>query len=730
MREILSDDADDTFCRACATASGGNPFLLAEALRSLRADGVRPLATEAARVANLRPHTVTRAVLARLAQVGPEATRLARALAVLGPVDDLHIAGALAELTPEQTAAAGEALADQDIITRTRPIWLRHPLVRTVIYADGSDLRRGIEHKRATFLLERRGVPPEQLVPHLLATESEGDARIVGLLRAAAASARGRGAPEVTAVCLRRALAEPPQSSDRLTILIELAQALGMANKPADAADVLKSASELVDDPYLLAELALQRSVLMFQAGRGAEAAACNEQARRILGPREAEFLRQPHGLTLYLMGLVGMDSPNAWIDRLERIQRIEDTASDTGRMVDSALAFCFAVTGARPAHETTALAQRSASGELIGSADQWVLVNCASAAMSITDHHDAALELLDRGLAIAQRNGDITKYRYLSTLRSHSALYAGRLRDAEESGRAALDLHDLSTAPEIQLAAAVLIDALTERGALAEAQAILTERGMEQPLTINLLIEHFVLMARGRLRWRQNRLREALADYLNCGKVLAGNGFTNPAFAHWRTDAAQVLFALGEITAARDLAAENLELARHFEAPGAISIALRVTGLVVGDQDKLDTLAESVTILRTAGSDLELARALTDHGAALRRAGHRSAALPFLREGLDLAARCGAGPLVEHSNAELLAAGARPRRTALTGPDALTASELRVAQLAVDRTNRQIAQALFISLRTVEVHLTNSYRKLGIDSRNQLKSALAYTGP
>jgi DNA-binding CsgD family transcriptional regulator len=139
---------------------------------------------------------------------------------------------------------------------------------------------------------------------------------------------------------------------------------------------------------------------------------------------------------------------------------------------------------------------------------------------------------------------------------------------------------------------------------------------------------------------------------------------------------------------------------------------------------DALDRLREAVETLEASAAELEHARALTDLGAALRRAGKRSEAQDSLRRGLDLAHRCGALSTAERARAELTAAGARPRRAALTGFDALTASERRVAELALEGlTNREIAQALFVTVKTVEWHLGNTYGKLGISSRRELKS-------
>ena len=136
--------------------------------------------------------------------------------------------------------------------------------------------------------------------------------------------------------------------------------------------------------------------------------------------------------------------------------------------------------------------------------------------------------------------------------------------------------------------------------------------------------------------------------------------------------------------------------------------------------------LAEAISLLESGPARHELALALADLGSCLRRAGRRTEARTPLRRALDLAQRTGAAPLADRARQELLAAGARPRRTALTGPDALTSTERRVARLAADGlSNRQIAQHLFITQATVETHLRHAFGKLGITSRADLPAQL-----
>jgi DNA-binding NarL/FixJ family response regulator len=134
----------------------------------------------------------------------------------------------------------------------------------------------------------------------------------------------------------------------------------------------------------------------------------------------------------------------------------------------------------------------------------------------------------------------------------------------------------------------------------------------------------------------------------------------------------------------------------------------------------------EAVDVLGESPAKLEHARARTELGAALRRANRRVAAREHLRRAVELATICGAASLATRAERELLATGARPRRVALSGVESLTPSERRVAEMASEGpTNREIAQALFVTQRTVEVHLTSIYRKLAIRSRSQLADAL-----
>jgi DNA-binding CsgD family transcriptional regulator len=231
------------------------------------------------------------------------------------------------------------------------------------------------------------------------------------------------------------------------------------------------------------------------------------------------------------------------------------------------------------------------------------------------------------------------------------------------------------------------------------------------------------VLNARARLRLAQGDARAALADLVAVGRRQAAMREPNPATLDWRSRTAFAYAALGRRPAALAIAREELQLARRFGAPRAIGIALRTVGAIA---DELERLEEAVEVLGASPARLEHAYALADLGVALRHRRRVVEAREPLRQALDLAIGCGAEPLAGRARTELAIAGARPRREQLSGVEALTANERRVATMAAGgRSNREIAQALYVSHKTVEKHLTAAYRKLGVGGRDELATAL-----
>jgi DNA-binding CsgD family transcriptional regulator len=308
-----------------------------------------------------------------------------------------------------------------------------------------------------------------------------------------------------------------------------------------------------------------------------------------------------------------------------------------------------------------------------------------------------------------------------ISAHRAWASYQRGALADAEADARWALEhaggvnrLH----------AVAELLKVLIERDELQAAEDVL-ERTVDPRGSRSIEVARY-LFARGRLHGAQGRLKQAGEDFLACGERSAGVELVTLHGAPWRGEAALISSTLGDAAEARRLAREQLELARAFGRPWPFGISLRICGVVEGGQAGLKLLGEAANTLERTRSPLELARALSDYGAALRRAGRRVQARTELERALDLAHRCGARRVATGARAELIAAGAKPRRDAITGRDALTASELRVARLAAEGLgNREIAQALFITTKTAKGHLSRVYRKLDITRRGQLPGAL-----
>jgi DNA-binding CsgD family transcriptional regulator len=337
---------------------------------------------------------------------------------------------------------------------------------------------------------------------------------------------------------------------------------------------------------------------------------------------------------------------------------------------------------------------------------------------------------LLDASIAQARATGDSSLLASCLANRGWLALRRGDLIAAEADTRTGLAATALPAPPTTRVVnGAVLVLALADRGELDAAEEVLgafvsdAEKGS--------LYAAALRFARGRLRVGQRRSADGLEDFLAVGALLTHARTTSPSAFPWRSEAALAHLALGHAEPAGRLAEEELELARAFGAPRALGVAKRAAGVVAGGERGESLLREAIEAFEHGDARLERARALADLGALLRRRNRRSEARALLREALDAAHRAGARALADQAATELRATGARPRRVVLTGLDSLTASERRIAELASQGlTNREIAQNLFVTARTVEGHLTSVFHKLQLGSRDELPVALVSGSP
>jgi DNA-binding CsgD family transcriptional regulator len=725
----FADAPDERFCAACHAATGGNPFLVGELLSALASDRLEPVAANAERIGELGSSSVARAVLARLTRIGRQAVGLAQAVAVLGGRTELRHAAALAGLESAPAARAADALARTEVLVPTRPLAFVHPLVHNAIYEAIAPGERSLMHAAAARLLAAEGMDPDRVATHLLKAEPAGDPWVVQALADAAAKATARGAPEQAAIYLRRALAEPPATERRGQVLYELGLAELLAREPV-AVDHLADALAATADPDRRARIALFLGRAAVSTGRLADARLLLGTAIEELGDAHPEISAQ---LEAYrsASGVWHPKFVGELNERLPGLRALAARAGPGGRSLLLLLAFRMVFAGA-PHHEILALVEQGLDeGRLMrAESAEAIEVTWAVRALTFNDELERAERVVDAMVIDARERGSVTGYVFATAWRAHIALRRGLVAAAAADARSAVELateHGLHlVAPH---AHAFLAEALIEQGAGEKARRVLghAELGPMQ----GTRPESRFLHARAQAQLACEEHEAAIADLRACQEISeSAAGFQNPNVLAWRSTLA---LALPESAREEALALVDTELdqARRIGQPRAIGVALRARALLSEKHHQIELMQQAVAVLQSSPSRLEQARALVDLGAALRRAGRRTDAREPLRRGLDLAAACGASALAARAHEELVAAGARPRRERLSGQEALTASERRVARMAADgMTNREIAQALFVTTKTVAMHLTRAYEKLDITGRAQLPTALGTLDP
>jgi DNA-binding CsgD family transcriptional regulator len=725
--------ADPELARACRRSTGGVPLYVLAALEELAladgraADAVRAPAAAQAQpdVESLGAEVVLRSVSRSLGALEPAAAKLAQAIAVLGDGVELELSAALAELDGDVARAAARRLEDSAILAVGEPPAFAHPVIRAALYKQVPGDAR-VAHARAARLLIESGAGADDVALQLLHALPGAEPRGGELLRAAAASALARGAPDAAAAFLTRLLAEPLEPRERVDTLLELGVAEARAGH-AGAVEHLEQACAAASDPERRAVVALTLARVLFALGRRRESVdllhrealalrdgspeRASELDAELRAFADVDLAVRPYALSL------GVSSP---------ARPPAEVQADSVRSAHEAVALVMRGESASRAAELAerALREGGLERQAIAGGQLYALT---AFVLTVADRPEAAERWFTLALEAAQAHGSALVFSMAMAQRAFARFCAGALDEAEADARSALELDGLNGwQPLAQMALTPLIDVLIERGQPELAEPAARAAGVDledlQPTTQGTVL----LEARGRLRIASGRDAEGVADLLSAGERFQSWGVESAWPFAWRSSAALALARLGELERARELAAQELEMARRWQAARSLGSALCASAQLEAGERQLELFAEAVEVLRDSPAKLVRAQALTHLGAALRRAGRRADSRAPLREGLELARACGAGPLVHRAHTELWATGARPRTPLRTGLEALTASELRVARMAgAGMSNPAIAQALFVTVKTIEMHLTGAYRKLDIAGRSELPAAL-----
>jgi DNA-binding CsgD family transcriptional regulator len=704
-------EPDPEIVDAVLARTGGQPLLLGQLVAALLVRLIPPTADRRHTIEAITPEPTRRDTVARLGRQ-PEAVRnLAHAVAILGEAP-LVQAAELAGLEPDRARVAADALVRSGMLGDASTLAYLQPILRDAVYGTLSSLECANLHGRAAALLcgDRDEPDPanlERAAGHLLNSEPSGDPRHADALRTAAALARGRGADREAQRLLERALREIADPCARAPVLTQLAVLELRAGAPRRAekhsAEALSGADR--PDERAAAALALAHARGVTENWRGAVEVLDDEAAALVADrPELARELRAASAIVRacarapWAAPEVSGDEPALLAAHAAHL-----ACAGVGT-AEQAAGLCARALADRPEPAVAYLA-----GQAAIAADRLDIAEAMLAAPR--DGVDLAVDLAVVDLAVVG-----------PALRAQLALARGDLGDADRDARAALSR--LDGAAPVPVLRRIRLDVRTalatvaiERGRYDDAEQALdglAELGHgDEPASAALALA---------LALARSEPKRAISD--EEPPQLPTGGLTQAA--SWRAQTALAAHAAGDDRLALVLADRQLEHARAWGAPSARGSALVVRGLIDPGPGRVDLLEQAVAVLEDAPSRLELARASIELGSALRRARRRSEARERLTLGADLAHRCGADALAARARAELVALGARPRRAAFSGVGALTASELRVAQLAADgMTNRAIAQQITVSVKTVAGQLTAVYRKLDIHDRSALAAAM-----
>ena len=709
LEQVLGRPEPDGVAERAQAITAGNPLYLCELGRAGAGipdvlAGGRP------------PPQLVRLIRDRLERLSPAAAALARGVAVLGADAEPRRARALAELESTQAAAAEQELRGERVIEAYA---FTHPLVAAAA-REGIDTALAAElHARAARLLASDGVDELRVAEHLRFAPPRGDGTVVATLRRAGEAARRVGGLATAARLLERALDEPP--SPELVDAIDFERGRVLLDAGAQ------------DGATVLARI-VQR-----EAALPARALAARHLARHL-----ALEGRSDEAAELLGSALEGLDDSQREL-RLELLAEVALIAGSVrggrGAAMRTIAAEAAQVTMRSPAERLLAVAARVVTGRAppdpAGAAREVLglrLHRDFPGSYAVSDLTFSATMLLinadaldDAERAIDALRADAEEMAVPHTIagalwqQAQLAYQRGDLARCELESRAALEA---GGEPMRGLTTPWRVLALAEQDRLDEAEQLLGAAGLLGPIGPSGLL-HAAVGSRGRLRLAQgdaDRAAEDLADARARSAAWFGKRVEPP----WQPLLVEALVLADRGHEAAAEAEAYAELASYWRTRRALGHLARMRALVAPRSQAIALLEEARTHFAAAPAALELARCLTELGTRRGAAGERRSARAVLRDAHDAAQACGAAALCQRARAELLLVGGRPRPPAGAGPDALTPGERRVAEIAAQGAgNREIARRLYLSPKTVEMHLHSAYRKLDLAGRDGLADAL-----
>jgi DNA-binding CsgD family transcriptional regulator/tetratricopeptide (TPR) repeat protein len=691
--------------REVVRQTGGNPFLVQALAEAIRVGDRADLTA---------PESVRRSIARRLARLDPVARDLAGAGSVLGDDVPLRSGIRLAQLEPDRGIAAAEVLVASQILKSRNPMVFAHNIVRDAVYGLLAPPERRASHARAARVLSDDGAEPEVVAEHLLLSGAAGDQWALSALHDAGRAAMRKGAPAAALRYLRHALeiADRRDLPARLLITLGLAEA---ATGEPTSLNRFERALDAMTEPTERAETLYSLGQTLYRFGRFAEASVAFHRGAELFDAGDDQtrlrFVGAAWGAETHLRPLErGGELPAA----------TDDGPGARAVMAVEALRQSFA---SPPATGPAALATRALGGGalLAEQGSQGCSIGLASLALLHCNRIVEANEAADEAIRDARERGALLAYAEASVVRALVLYTRGRINNAAADAQAALDRLQPRGHSHGQTAKAILLHCMIERGELQEA-ANLAMTVDSAELVPTPAINAYVALSLARLHLCRRDLTQAQSALAVTEEACRGFSTANPASLPWMSLAGVISYIAGDTAGGRELIEEEVRLSRLFEVPIPLGVALQRRAFTESGDQALETLKEAVDVLSDTEASVHLARARAGLGRCLRRSGRRADARDHLRVGLDLAYRGGATGLVVEIREELAAAGGRPRRPLVTGVESLTPTELRIARLASNSlSNRDIAEQIFVSTSTVAWHLRNVYRKLEVESREQI---------